>query len=133
LGSSSLTIKDGGERRIHTSSDGEQRRPWMFIEMRFLSEKLGKWKQESGAVVGVWVWVFFIGPEQRRNVEVRRWFDGWQRWTLQCISYGSGGELRGRKTEGRALARRGRGGGDLDSTVMWHDAVARGQISGADG
>jgi hypothetical protein len=48
----------------------------MLVKVRFPSEKEVKWKQESNAVEGGRVWVAFIGPEQRIDVEARKWFGG---------------------------------------------------------
>jgi hypothetical protein len=69
--------------------------------------------------------VAFIGSEQRRDVEAGRWFSGRQLWALQCIGYGSGGEIGGGKTEGRAVARWGRRGGKL---ISGGDAVRHGGV-----
>jgi hypothetical protein len=75
----------------------------MLVKVRFPSEKEVKWKQESNAVEGGRVWVAFIGPEQRIDVEARKWFGGQQQLVLQCISYKSGGELGGGKEWGGPL------------------------------
>jgi hypothetical protein len=48
----------------------------MLIEAGFLNEKEGKWKWELSVVEGSRVWVLFIGPEQRKDVEAQRRFDG---------------------------------------------------------
>jgi hypothetical protein len=90
----------------------------MLIEVGFMSKKEVKWKRESGSVEGSRVWVAFIGPEQREDVEAGRWFGGRRRWTLQWIGYRSGGEPGGGEIEGWAIATRGRrGGGELVSTM----------------
>jgi hypothetical protein len=74
-------------------------------------------------VEGGGVLVAFIGPEQHEDVEAGRCLGGRQWCVLQCISYGSGGELGGGETKGRDVARRGRGGGKLVSVVKLHDMV----------
>jgi hypothetical protein len=55
--------KDNNRRWIQADSSGEQRWPWMLIEVGFLSEKEAKWKRESSTVEGGQVWEAFIGPE----------------------------------------------------------------------
>jgi hypothetical protein len=99
----------------------------MLVEVNFMSKKEGKWKRESGAMEGGRVWVAFIGPEQCRDVEAERYFGRRQRQMLQCIVYDSGEELGGGETEGRAVARRGRGGCKLILVVTLHDTVALGR------
>jgi hypothetical protein len=86
---SSPTTKGSGGLQIWAGSSGEQQWTWMLIEVGFSSEKEGKWQQESWAVDGGRVWVTLIGPKQCRDVEAGRWFNGRQRWVLQCIGYGS--------------------------------------------
>jgi hypothetical protein len=85
-------------------------------------------------VEGGLVWVAFIGPEQRRDVEAGRWFgvDNGGCFILQCIDYDSGGEPRGGETDGRAIAKRRRGGGEIVSTVTLHDAVVHVWPAGGD-
>jgi hypothetical protein len=68
--------------------------------------------------------VAFIGPEQRRHggrevVRCQQW------WVLQWIIYESGGELGGGETEGHTIAKRGRGGGELVSTVTLYYMFGR--------
>jgi hypothetical protein len=47
--------KDGDGWQIQASSGGERRGPWMLVEVRFPSEKEGKWKRESSVVERAWV------------------------------------------------------------------------------
>jgi hypothetical protein len=51
-GRSLSTTKDGGGQQIQASSGGERRWPWMLVEVRFLSDKEGKWERESCVMEG---------------------------------------------------------------------------------